>query len=284
MKPSRQCGHDEEALCVAATQGVELRLEESETGGSSEPGRLQEAQKDADLTIVRRWLEGPDGPPEHAEIQHESGTVKIYWFQREKLRIKDDVLCRETFNGEIQVVVPKGLKKQFLDLAHTGITGGHLGIRRTRGQVRRPAYWVGWSKDLWLFCRSCQNAANITDVAPPPPKQGLLQVVPCGEPFETISVDVTGPHLRSRRGNVYILTVMDNFTKFVEVISMNSQEACTVAKAIVEVVIIRYGAPMQILTDRGTNFEKVPCSKGCVSYWGSIRYGRQPASPKETGQ
>lgn len=92
-KPCRQCGHDEEALCVAATQVVEPRLEESETGGSSEPGTLQEAQKkDADLTIVRRWLEGPDGFPELAEIQLESGTVKIYWFQREKLQIKNDVL------------------------------------------------------------------------------------------------------------------------------------------------------------------------------------------------
>ena len=48
---------------------------------------------------------------------------------------------------------------------------------------------------------------------------------------------------------------MDNFTKFVEAIPMANQEATSVAKALVENVIVRYGAPLQILTDQGTNFE-----------------------------
>ena len=48
---------------------------------------------------------------------------------------------------------------------------------------------------------------------------------------------------------------MDNFTKFVEAAPMANQEATTVAKALVETIVVRYGAPLQILTDRGTNFE-----------------------------
>ena len=48
---------------------------------------------------------------------------------------------------------------------------------------------------------------------------------------------------------------MDNFTKFVEAIPMANQEATSVARALVENVIVRYGAPLQILTDQGTNFE-----------------------------
>lgn len=229
-------------------------MEVGDTAVSTEPVTLNEAQKrDAELSIVRSWLEGPDGPPDLEEIQPENSTIKTYWFQREKLHIRDDTLCRETLDGEMRVVLPKELRKQYLSLAHTGITGGHLGIRRTRGQIRRRAYWVGWSKDVWFFCRSCTECCQYHRGQPP--RQGLLQVVPCGEPFEKVSVDVTGPHPRSRRGNVYILTVMDNFTKFVEAIPMANQEACTVAKKLVEVVICRYGAPMQILTDKGTNFE-----------------------------
>jgi hypothetical protein len=48
---------------------------------------------------------------------------------------------------------------------------------------------------------------------------------------------------------------MDNFSKFVEAIPMANQEATSVAKALVETVIVRYGAPLQILTDQGRNFE-----------------------------
>ena len=88
-----------------------------------------------------------------------------------------------------------------------------------------------------------------------PPRQGPLQPLPCGEPWERLSIDITGPHPRSRRGHVYILTVMDGFTKFVEAIPMANQEATSVARALVENVIVRYGAPLQILTDQGTNFE-----------------------------
>lgn len=58
------------------------------------------------------------------------------------------------------------------------------------------------------------------------------------------------PSPRRRRGHVYILTVMDNFTKFVEAIPMANQEAKSVARALVEMVIVWYKAPLQILTDQ----------------------------------
>jgi len=48
---------------------------------------------------------------------------------------------------------------------------------------------------------------------------------------------------------------MDNFSKFVEAVSLPNQEACTVAKALVETVVVRYGVPLQILTDQGTNLD-----------------------------
>lgn len=44
---------------------------------------------------------------------------------------------------------------------------------------------------------------------------------------------------------------MDNFTKFVEATPLANQEATSAARALVETVIVRYGAPLQILTDQG---------------------------------
>ena len=76
-----------------------------------------------------------------------------------------------------------------------------------------------------------------------------------GEPWERLGIDVTGPHPACSNGNVYVLTVIDHFTRWVELIPMKNQEAATVVKALVDKVFCVHGCPLQILTDRGTNFE-----------------------------
>ena len=72
-----------------------------------------------------------------------------------------------------------------------------------------------------------------------------------GAPFERLRVDLTGPHPRSRRGSVFIVTCVDPFTKWAEAFPVPNKEAATVARVVVEQVICRYGVPIAILTDGG---------------------------------
>src|ERR1700733_4942695 len=58
------------------------------------------------------------------------------------------------------MLLPRSMKMNFLKFAHTGATGGHLGIRRTKLQVRRRMYWVGWSKDVERFCQQCPECCQ----------------------------------------------------------------------------------------------------------------------------
>jgi hypothetical protein len=76
-----------------------------------------------------------------------------------------------------------------------------------------------------------------------------------GEPWERIGVDITGPHPPSAKGNRYILTCIDHFSKWVEVFPMRNQEATTVARLLVDKVFCTHGMPIQLLTDQGANFE-----------------------------
>src|SRR5206468_2916603 len=50
-------------------------------------------------------------------------------------------------------------------------------------------------------------------------------------------------------------TAIDAFTKFPEAVPLRNKEATTVARALFDVVISRYGIPLQLLSDRGTEFE-----------------------------
>ena len=250
-RPCHQCGWEDLGTVAAVTE----TSGDAPTSAEPDPGEdLIRAQgEDPDLRLVRPWLEDGAQAPALVDILRENSAVKTYWYQKDQLYLNDGVIYRKTPDGVEQLVVPRALRDEYLKLAHTGITGGHLGVRRTRGQVRRRAYWVGWSRDVKHFCQRCPPCNQYHRGRPP--RQGPLQPLPCGEPWERLSIDITGPHPRSRRGSKYILTVMDNFTKFVEAIPMINQEAISVARALVDNVIVRYGAPLQILTDQGTNFE-----------------------------
>jgi len=52
-----------------------------------------------------------------------------------------------------------------------------------------------------------------------------------------------------------MLTVLDHFTKFAFAFPIRSHDAQTVAKYLVEKVFLTYGMPLQLLSDRGAEFE-----------------------------
>jgi len=56
-----------------------------------------------------------------------------------------------------------------------------------------------------------------------------LQPIVAGAPFERMSIDLTGPHCRTARGSVYILTCIDVFTKWTEAFPLPNKEAAVVA-------------------------------------------------------
>ena len=85
--------------------------------------------------------------------------------------------------------------------------------------------------------------------------QVALQTPLVGEPWERVSVDITGPHPKSSRQNQYILTLVDHFSKWAEAIPLRNHTAPTVARALMVHVFSRFGAPRQLLTDRGPEFE-----------------------------
>jgi len=56
---------------------------------------------------------------------------------------------------------------------------------------------------------------------------------------------------RSERGNVYILTCIDSFTKWAEAFPIRNKEAETAAKVLVEQLFYLFGAPVSLLSDQG---------------------------------
>lgn len=220
---------------------------------------LREAQlNDADINVIREWVSAGDEKPPWDEVAIHSSATKTLWHQWPRLEVRGGVLYRKFYSANgclesLQLVVPFKFRGQFIELAHTNMTGGHLGRKRTEAQVQRRGYWPGWSEDVRRHLRSCGPCAQYH--RGPPPRLAKLKPMLVGEPFERVSIDITGPHPRSAKGHVFILTLMDHFTKWAEAVPLRNHTASTVARALMVNVFSRFGVPLQLLSDRGPEFE-----------------------------
>jgi len=203
-------------------------------------------------------VESGASKPTWNDVVQYSKEVKTLWSFWPRLSVRNGLLqrkftCIEQQSEFWQTVIPRIYRQEFIELLHTGATGGHFGVKKTSASVQSRAYWPSWSSNIESFVRKCAVCAQYHRGALL--RQAALQMPVVGEPWERISIDMTGPHPKSSHKNVYILTLVAHFSKWAEAISNPNHTAATVAKALVVNVFSRYGIPAEVLSDRGTEFE-----------------------------
>jgi hypothetical protein len=75
--------------------------------------------------------------------------------------------------------------------------------------------------------------------------------------FETTKTRLpyfAGPLPKSKKGNQYVLVMVEYFSKTVVLVPTRDKEPATVAEAFTRMVLTRYGAPAEVVTDRGGEF------------------------------
>jgi len=226
----------------------------------------QEQKCDAEIAPILRLMADYATKPPWAEVSGDSDATKALWGQWQNLCIANNVLYRKFENVKndtiiSQIVMPYSYRRDFFRLAHEGCTGGHLGRRRTAEQIQRRGYWPGWSTDVRWFMKACDKCAQYHRGRPV--KQTALMPIRVGEPWQLLSIDITGPYPRSRHGNVYILTAVDQFTKWTEALPIPNHTAPTVARALYNHVFCRFGSPLQLLSDQGPEFESLLFQELC---------------------
>ena len=147
----------------------------------------------------------------------------------DQLELQNGILYRniQTIGQSfLQFLVPAAMKNDVMKLAHGSRTGGHFGRTKTFKKIQRSYYWLGYSRDISVWVKRCEQCAKRK--APAPKFRTSLQQTLVGAPFERIALDIFGPLPRSRNGNCYILIVMDYFTKWAEAYPIRNQEAETI--------------------------------------------------------
>ena len=113
-------------------------------------------------------------------------------------------------------------------------------------------YWPTMKKDTTKFvkkCHSYQVQANLIHTY----SQSLHNLVTPWS-FHTWGLELVGPVNPPLREYIWILLVMEYFTKWAEAIPLHNATRGAMANFIKENIIIRFGVPHRIISDNGTPF------------------------------
>ena len=219
---------------------------------------------DEDLQHVLSWDIGGKRP-DLREVEGRGVVVKDLWSKFDQLVIynrnlymKWEAEKKSTF--KLKLIVPASMVNDILTSLHSSSVGGHLGVAKTYGKTADRFYWYGMKTDVAEFIARCEKC--VARKNPVPLARAPLQPHRAGYPFEKVAMDILEVPL-SERGNRYILVVSDYFSKWVEAFALKSHTAPVVAEILVDQIISRCGAPNQLHSDQGPEFESKLISEMC---------------------
>ncbi|XP_021996094.1 uncharacterized protein LOC110893290 [Helianthus annuus] len=185
----------------------------------------------------------PEGKAEARKLQHKAINYEM----------ADGVLYRKSFMGPLLRCVDKTDAQYLVREIHEGLCGIHAGPRMVVAKIMNAGYyWPGMHMDAVDLLRRC---APYQRHAPKTlrPKNPLVPVTSAW-PFQQWGIDLVGPFPDAPGAVKFIILAVNYFTKWVEAKALASTTAMVIRKFIWEHIICRFGLPLRIISDNGTNF------------------------------
>ena len=114
-------------------------------------------------------------------------------------------------------------------------------------------FWPGMRTQISNYiksCHVCQIVGKSNQVIP----QAPLNPIPVPlEPFTKVVIDCVGPLPKTKKGNEYLIIIMDSTTRYPEAIPVKYILAKTIVKQLLH-FFTAVDLPMEVQSDRGTNF------------------------------
>ena len=134
---------------------------------------------------------------------------------------------------------------------HDAPLGGHVGAKRMRQKIGSLYAWPNMRRDIENYVRQCDSCQK--NKISRKNKIPMRITTTASEPFEKLYMDIVVLP-ESDWGNKYGLVMQDDLTRYLTIAPMPNQESYTVAETFVENYICKFGAPLELVTDNGTNF------------------------------
>ena len=143
------------------------------------------------------------------------------------------------------------------DIVHKFHNHSHKGVVGTIRELRSTCKDVPYSTlhaEVTKVCSQCPTCQRVRQAVR---KSTLPQGVLSGSPFFELSVDSLGPFPADKERNVYLIVVIDSFSRFIWLIPAPSNTTIDAARALLSMFGI-VGCPAQLRSDNG------PCYASAV--------------------
>ena len=142
--------------------------------------------------------------------------------------------------------------KRKIRSVHNSVAG-HNGVEKTIQKLtdKKVQSWFKMREHVKQYikhCPVCQKLDQRAVTISPTPF-----TLASNAPMQSLSVDSIGPLPEDEFGNVHILVIIDDFTRFVELYAIRDVSAFHAAKVLLN-HLGRYGAPNKLRSDRGSQF------------------------------
>ena len=201
---------------------------------------ISEQNKDDELLELKTKL--VHGEPSKAE-------------QRRYLVVDNVVYYLTDPDGDtvLRLYVPKYLRALVVKQYHDD--NGHMSVQKTFDCIRQKYFWPNLFKELYQYVSSftvCQTR-SLQKI-----RQPLQETDIPPYPMAKLSLDLSGPYPKTMSGNKYIIAFVDWFSGWPEAFAVPDKTADIVAHLLIEEIFPRFGCPLQIVTDKGSeNVNKV---------------------------
>ena len=183
-----------------------------------------------------------------------------------KFFLRRGILCKDVeINDRIfpVIVIPGQLVDLILRRYHSmNDTSAHIGRKRMYEQCRATFFWPTMANDIKDFCRKCMICKYQTKNSDP--AHILQRAERATRPNEVVNMDIVGPFTASSEGYRYILTIQDDFSKFIVAIPLKTKSAGAVVTSFLKGWVGPFLAPKVLRTDNGTEVDSSPMRTFCA--------------------
>jgi hypothetical protein len=157
-----------------------------------------------------------------------------------------------------QLCIPRAFRMTILESIHEV---HHNAFIKCLMQMKQRFYWKNLPSDLNLFIKGCLVCQQIKNH---PPGKFPLQSLPVGSLFETWQIDYhtvrTGKH-KNKDGYAHIFVAIEQLSQFIVLVPSRTQAAGESAQLFFDHVILKYGCPKRIISDRSTSWLNIMFQK-----------------------
>lgn len=192
--------------------------------------------------------------------------------------LRDGKIYRRV-GSKLKWVVPNSARWRICQLNHD--EAGHFSTEKTAEKIRADYWFPKMNRFIKKYVTACINCAYNKEMFGK--KSGYLHPIPkVNAIFHTIHMDHLGPFVKSKRGNSYILGVIDGFSKFIFIRAVKNTRSKTTIKMLEE-IFATFGSPKIIISDQGTTFTSGDFKNFIISI-GAKHVLNSVATPRANGQ